>query len=137
MQYPFVNKKKRKVSAPFGPRVHPITKVKSHHNGVDMVDKQGTVLVAPEAGTVIEARKSNAPGGGYGYYVKFKGKSGAVHILAHMVADSLLVKKDQKIAEGQPLGKLGNTGASTGAHVHWEVQIKGKPVDPIKWVEGK
>lgn len=137
MQYPFKDKKKRKITAPFGWRVHPITKVRSHHNGVDMVDKQGTDLVAPEAGTVIEARKSTAPGGGYGFYVKFKGKSGAVHILAHMVAGSLKVKKDQKITEGQHLGDLGNTGASTGAHVHWEVHVKGKPVDPIKWVEGK
>jgi hypothetical protein len=100
-----------------------------------MVDKSGTFIAAPEAGSVLEARKSTAPGGGYGYYVKIKGNSGAVHILAHMIAGSLAVRAGGKVKAGEVVGRMGTTGASTGVHLHWEVQINGVPVDPIKWLE--
>ena len=135
MQYPFADKKARKISSPFGWRVHPITKVRSLHKGVDMVDKSGTLLAAPEDSTVLEARQSTAPGGGYGHYVKLRGKSGTVHILAHMIAGSIAVKKGQKISEGTVVGKMGTSGASTGVHLHWETLVKNVPVDPITWFE--
>ena len=52
-----------------------------------------------------------------------------------MIAGSLAVKSGQKIKEGDVVGKMGTTGASTGVHLHWEVQINSIPVDPIKWLE--
>jgi hypothetical protein len=99
------------------------------HNGVDMVDRAGTPIVAPEAGEILEARQSNAPGGGFGWYVKLKGDS--EHIFAHLIANSFRVKKGDKVTQGQALGLMGTTGASTGVHLHWEVRTAGKLVDPM------
>jgi murein DD-endopeptidase MepM/ murein hydrolase activator NlpD len=87
------------------------------HNGVDMVDRAGTPIVAPEAGEVLEARQSTAAGGGFGWYVKLKGAK-CEHIFAHMIAMSLRVKKGDRVAQGQQLGLMGTTGASTGVHLH-------------------
>lgn len=135
-QFPFADKKARKISSPFGPRVHPITKVKGrNHNGVDMVDRSGTPIVAPEKGLVLESRKSTAAGGGYGYYVKLKGASGTVHIFSHMIQGSLAVRKGQRVQQGALLGKMGTTGASTGVHLHWETQVRGTPIDPMVWAK--
>lgn len=135
-QFPFTDKKARKISSPFGPRVHPITKVKGRqHNGVDMIDRSGTPIVAPEKGLVLESRKSTAAGGGYGFYVKLKGASGTVHIFAHMIDGSLAVRKGQRIQQGALLGKMGTTGASTGVHLHWETQVRGRPIDPMVWAK--
>lgn len=135
-QFPFADNKPRKISSPFGPRIHPITKVKGRqHNGVDMVDRSGTAIVAPEKGLVLESRKSTAAGGGYGFYVKLKGASGTVHIFAHMIEGSLAVRKGQRIQQGALLGKMGTTGASTGVHLHWETQVRGTPIDPMVWAK--
>lgn len=124
-----------RISSPFGWRTHPISGRKSLHAGVDIVTgRKNTAIVAPEAGLILEARKSTAPGGGYGYFVKYRGISGATHILAHMVEGSLTVKKGDRIKQGQKLGVMGTSGASTGIHLHWEVRGK-VPVDPIKWME--
>lgn len=128
-------KGKYKVSSPFGWRVHPITGKKKLHAGVDLVSaKANTAIIAPEDGVVLEARKSTAPGGGYGYFVKMKGMTGATHLFAHLVEGSIEVKKGQRIIQGQKLGIMGTTGASTGIHLHWEVRGK-LPVDPIKWMD--
>jgi murein DD-endopeptidase MepM/ murein hydrolase activator NlpD len=99
-----------------------------------MVDRAGTPIVAPESGLVLEAKRSTAKGGGYGFYVKLRGK-GREHILAHMIAGSLRVKKGQRIEQGQVVGLMGTTGASTGVHLHWEIRIKGQFVDPIKVIK--
>jgi murein DD-endopeptidase MepM/ murein hydrolase activator NlpD len=124
-----------KITSPFGWRTHPVSGRRSLHTGVDLVTgRANSAIIAPEAGLVIEARKSNAPGGGYGYYVKMRGVSGATHLMAHMVPDSFAVKKGDRVTQGQKLGVLGNSGNSTGPHLHWEVRGK-IPVDPIKWME--
>jgi murein DD-endopeptidase MepM/ murein hydrolase activator NlpD len=128
-------KGKYKVTSPFGWRVHPITGKKKLHDGVDLVSgKANTTIIAPEDGVVLEARKSTVPGGGYGYFVKMKGMTGATHLFAHLVEGSIEVKKGQRIIQGQKLGIMGTTGASTGIHLHWEVRGK-LPVDPIKWMD--
>jgi len=103
------------------------------HNGTDMVDRAGTPIVAPEAGEVLEARQSTAAGGGFGWYVKLKGAKGE-HIFAHLIANSFRVKKGDRVAQGQQLGMMGTTGASTGVHLHWEVRVSGRLVDPMTLV---
>jgi hypothetical protein len=133
MQYPFADGKPRRISSPFGWRVHPITGRRTMHNGTDFVDNAGTPIVAPEAGTVLEARQSTAAGGGFGWYVKLAGERGE-HIFAHMIAQSLQVKKGDRVVQGQQLGRMGTTGASTGVHLHWEVRVNGRPVDPVTLV---
>lgn len=128
-------KGKYTVTSPFGFRVHPITKKKRLHAGVDIVTgREDTKIISPEAGLVLEARKSTAPGGGYGYFVKLRGASGATHLFAHLVEGSIAVKVGDRVKQGQTLGIMGTTGASTGIHLHWEVRGR-VPVDPIKWMD--
>jgi murein DD-endopeptidase MepM/ murein hydrolase activator NlpD len=123
-----------RVTSEFGWRTHPISGKKRLHAGVDIVTgRKNSAIIAPEDGLVIEAKKSTAPGGGYGYFVKYKGISGATHLLAHLVEGSITVKKGDRVKQGQKLGVMGTTGASTGIHLHWEVRGK-VPVDPIKWM---
>lgn len=127
-------KGKYRVTSPYGWRTHPISGRRSLHAGTDIVTgRANTAIVAPEDGLVLEARKSTAPGGGYGYFVKYRGISGAVHLMAHMVEGSITVKKGDRVKQGQKLGTMGTTGNSTGIHLHWEVRGK-VPVDPIKWM---
>lgn len=128
-----------KITSPFGPRVHPISGRRSNHNGVDLIMKntesRGTEILAPESGKILAARKSNHPTGGYGYYVKMQGRSGVVHLMAHMIKGSLRVRKGDVVETGDVLGLMGTTGNSTGVHLHWEVRVKGKFTNPMKWFE--
>ena len=154
-QYPIDGKfgKVWKVTSPFGWRVHPIEKRKKHHNGVDLWGANPKIYVeAFHDGLVIAAETSkmkNADGslGGVGWYVDIRSKINGtfyVHRYAHMVAKSLKVKKGQKVEAGTILGIMGNTGASAGRHLHFEIN-KGKVwrwtsdgsgfVNPLKFVK--
>lgn len=126
---------KFRVTSDFGWRKHPITGKRKLHTGADLVGTDKVEqIIASEDGTVLEARKSTAPGGGYGYFVKYKGKSGFTHLVAHLQEDSIRVKPGQKVKQGDVLGIMGTTGASTGVHCHWEVRWGIKPTDPMKWL---
>jgi murein DD-endopeptidase MepM/ murein hydrolase activator NlpD len=131
IQYPIDGKlgKDYKVTSPYGWRIHPIEKYKKHHNGVDLwSSKEPCYIEAIADGKVLEARMSTAAGGGYGYFVRLLHKIDGewyTSTYAHMVAGSLKVKKGQTIKAGTILGKMGTTGASTGKHLHIEIQ-KGK-----------
>lgn len=122
------------ISSPFGWRVHPITGKRRLHTGVDLVTRKTlSVIVAPEDGVIIEARKSTAAGGGYGWFIKMRGVSGATHLFAHLLENSTKVTKGQRVTQKEQLAIMGNSGASTGKHLHWEVRGR-VPVDPIKWM---
>jgi hypothetical protein len=135
-QYPIDGKfgKAWKVTSPFGWRIHPIDKVKRHHNGTDIWGPNPKIYIeAFHDGTVIAAgtsklRLSNGALGGVGWYVDIRSKINGtfyVHRYAHMVENSLKVKKGQKVEAGTILGIMGNTGASAGRHLHFEIN-KGK-----------
>ena len=120
-----------KITSPFGPRVPPISGAHSNHNGVDLISLGDQTIYAPEGGRITAARKSTAPGGGYGYYIKMTGDSDNEHILAHMKSKSFKVKEGDLVDQGDALGKIGATGNVTGVHLHWEVRVKGKFTDPL------
>jgi murein DD-endopeptidase MepM/ murein hydrolase activator NlpD len=135
-QYPIEGKfgKAWKVTSPFGWRIHPIEKYKKHHNGCDLWGANPKIYIeAFHDGLVIAAGTSklkNADGslGGVGWYVDIRSKINGnfyVHRYAHMVENSLKVKKGQKVEAGTILGIMGNTGASAGRHLHFEIN-KGK-----------
>ena len=118
-----------KVTSKMGNRIHPVTKNPKHHNGTDIWSPHEPCWIeSPYDGTVQEARKSTAAGGGFGNFVRILHKINGEYYTttyAHMVDDSLKVKPGQKITAGTPIGKMGSTGMSTGKHLHWELQ-KGK-----------
>ena len=123
-----------KVTSPFGWRMHPIKKVKKHHNGVDIW--QGGAVTYLEAwadGKVIAVRPNNDPNSaGHSIIVQstVMGKK-VTWTYFHMVKDSIKVKVGQKIEAGTIVGKMGATGFATGKHLHWEIwegHIKGQPM---------
>jgi len=153
-QFPLDGKFKKdwKVTSPFGWRVHPIEKIKKHHNGVDLWGPKAKIWnEAWHDGRVIAAGTSklkNADGslGGVGWYVDIRSKiNGKWYVTryAHMVENSLRVVKGEKVKAGTKLGIMGNTGASAGRHLHFEIcqgkvhrwTLDGKGfVDPLKFV---
>ena len=130
-QYPIDGKlgKDFKVTSFMGWRIHPVLKTKKFHNGTDIWSPhEPCIIEAPFDAVVLEAKKSTAPGGGFGNYVILLHKINGEYytsLYAHMKDGSLKVKKGQKITAGTMLGKMGTTGMSTGKHLHWELR-KGK-----------
>jgi murein DD-endopeptidase MepM/ murein hydrolase activator NlpD len=104
------------------------------HQGVDLLAAQGTPIVAPRGGTVTQVAYQS---GGAGYYVVVSGSGEDYdYVFMHLVKGSTRVRTGQVVRTGQRLGDVGSTGASSGAHLHFEVwqgtwQAGGHPVDPL------
>jgi murein DD-endopeptidase MepM/ murein hydrolase activator NlpD len=114
------------ISSNFGVRIHPITKERKEHNGVDIAVPIGTHLYSAVDGTVILAAYSESAGN----WVKVQTDTGWTVIFMHM--DSLTVSTGQQVRKGDHLGYSGNTGRSTGPHLHLEVRNPDdKPLNPI------
>ncbi len=119
-----------RISSPYGWRIHPIEKTRKHHNGVDYAVEIGRPVKAIEAGTVIYAgasrlKFSNGEPAGGGYIVKIRHKVNGEWITSsymHLRKGSITVKKGDKVLEGRTIALSGNTGESTGPHLHFEIQ---------------
>jgi Peptidase family M23 len=110
------------VSSGYGWRIQPAGKKKGQrkfHRGLDIAKPEGTEQVAPDGGVVTYA----GPAGNAGNVVVIDHRNGTVSRLFHM--GEIIVKKNQEVSKGQPIGTVGSTGDSTGPHVHWEV-LRGK-----------
>ena len=114
------------VTSDFGPRVHPIDGEVHFHTGVDLRAKEGTPIHAAAAGVVKRAGTR----GGYGQAVEVDHGEGVTTLYAH--ASALGVQPGDRIEEGQALGWVGQTGNATGPHLHFEVRVDGRPMDPKK-----
>lgn len=125
------------LTSPFGTRT--LNGTTKTHQGIDLVGKGYTLdyVVAYDDGTVTAALNTcSGTTPATGNYVKVKHKSGAVSIYMHMARGSVTVKVGDKVQRGQRLGYMGNTGRSTGAHLHFGLQIGGKYVDPLPYLQG-
>jgi len=106
---------------------------KSMHKGVDIAAAEGTNVIAPEGGTARLKVQRNAQGEmtGYGNYIEILNEQKQViHRLAHLSSAIMKEGEEIEIKAGQVIGKVGNTGSSTGAHLHYEYLVNGKQVDP-------
>jgi murein DD-endopeptidase MepM/ murein hydrolase activator NlpD len=112
------------VSSNFGERIHPIDGTRRFHTGVDVRAAEGSTILAAAAGVVKRAGAR----GGYGNAVEIDHGNGVTTLYAH--AQALSVQPGDTIDEGQALGFVGQTGKATGPHLHFEVRVEGKPVDP-------
>lgn len=114
------------ISSNFGERIHPITKERKMHNGVDIAVPIGTHVYSAVDGTVILAGYSESAGN----WVKVRTETGWTVVMMHM--DSLTVSEGQTVKKGDHLGCSGNTGRSTGPHLHLEVRNPSdQPMNPI------
>jgi murein DD-endopeptidase MepM/ murein hydrolase activator NlpD len=112
------------ITSPFGWRSNPFGGGPEFHQGLDIAAPMGTTVTAAAAGTVIMAQWY----GGYGNYVLIDHGGGYSTGYGHL--SSIYVSVGQSVARGQAIGAVGSTGQSTGPHLHFEVRIAGKPVDP-------
>ena len=120
--------RKSRMSSRFGYRKDPFTGRRSFHNGLDFVPGYGAAVNASMPGTVTHAGQM----GGYGKLVVIDHGNGFSTRYGHL--SRISVKKGRRVGQEQRIGYVGNTGRSTGAHLHFEVREKGKPLDPMKFV---
>jgi murein DD-endopeptidase MepM/ murein hydrolase activator NlpD len=109
-------------------RAHPILHYARPHEGIDVTAPMGSPIEAPAAGIVTDARWES----GYGNTVTIEHGFGIETKFAH--ASKLLVRTGQRVSRGQRIALVGNSGLATGPHLHYEVHVKGRPVDPLKYV---
>lgn len=109
-------------------REHPILHVARPHEGIDVTAPLGSPIEAPAAGVVSDAGWET----GYGNTVTIDHGYGIVTKFAH--ASKLLVNTGQHVARGQRIALVGSTGLATGPHLHYEVHVNGRPVDPLRYV---
>lgn len=98
------------------------------HYGIDYGAPHWTPVLAPEPGKPTRIGRGLLTG----KYIDFRGQSGALHRFFHLSANDAQVGKEY--AEGDIVGRVGSTGYSTGNHLHWEVILNGKQVDPLWWL---
>lgn len=115
-----------RITSLYGPRKQPKPGASEKHQGVDLAYRYNEKFPAFEGGTVVEVGQNNS----YGNYVDIKSADGAIHRYAH--ANSIAVSRGQKVTTGTYIGRAGNTGISTGPHLHYEKIVNGKSVDPLK-----
>ncbi len=103
------------------------------HSGIDISGSgaSGALIVAAESGTVITSGWND---GGYGYYVIIEHSDGVRTLYGHCLSGSLMVKAGDKVSTGQAIARVGNTGYSFGAHLHFEVRVNGSPVNPAPYL---
>ncbi len=116
------------ITSPYGMRYHPILKTRKMHTGMDIGAPMGAKIVAADSGTVIFSGWMGA----YGQAIIIDHGKGLSTLYGHQ--SSLLVSTGQSVSKGQTIGKVGSTGWSTGAHLHFEVRINGQYTDPRKYV---
>ena len=116
------------ITSPFGYRKSPFTGRKTFHSGLDISNRRGTKIVSTAVGKVVFAGRKT----GYGNVVIIDHGYGKATKYAHL--RDILVHKNQQIKRGEVIATLGNTGRSTGPHLHYEVLVNGTPVNPSKYI---
>lgn len=111
----------------FGMRFHPILKVMKMHEGLDILTDIGSPVFAPGNGKIIYV----GPRGGYGLTLEIDHGFGYKTVFAHL--SKAMVKEGQNVKRGDRIALTGNSGLSTGPHLHYEVHLNGIPQDPINY----
>jgi murein DD-endopeptidase MepM/ murein hydrolase activator NlpD len=116
-----------RLSSRFGMRVHPIFKSRRMHAGIDLASPKGTPIYASGDGIVEKAQRVS----GYGLYVELQHVNNYETGYGHMsrIADG--IKPGVRVRQGQIIGYVGSTGNSTGNHLHFEIKVNGRVVDPL------
>ncbi len=116
-------------SSGYGMRMHPVLKKSKKHNGIDLIAEMNTPIYAAGDGVVNEVRYDKD----YGNLITIEHKNGYSTFYAHL--SSYNVFKGDDIKKGQQIGRVGSTGLSTTPHLHYEVKINSKPIDPSPFLK--
>ncbi|MFI3272244.1 MAG: M23 family metallopeptidase [Pseudomonadota bacterium] len=117
-----------KLTSRFGWRSSPTSGASTFHKGIDIARNNGAPIIAPADGTVTFVGRQS----GYGNCVEIRHANGISTMYAHM--KSYTVKRGQNVKRSDVIGYVGNSGRSTGPHLHYEVRVDGVPVDPMKYI---
>lgn len=117
-----------RLSSRFGTRRHPISGYTRLHKGTDFAAPTGTPIYAAGNGVVERASRY----GGYGHYIRIRHAKGYKTAYAHLSRYARGIKAGRSVRQGQIIGYVGSTGASTGPHLHYEVYKNGKAVDAMR-----
>ncbi|MDX2119618.1 MAG: M23 family metallopeptidase [Gemmatimonadota bacterium] len=109
-------------------RSHPVLHVARPHEGIDVTAPMGAPILAPAGGIVVSAGWVS----GYGNVIEIDHGFGIMTRFAH--CSKLLAKRGQRVLRSQVIAEVGNTGLATGPHLHYEVHVNRKPVDPLRYV---
>lgn len=116
------------ITSSFGNRNSPFSGIMKFHEGIDIAAQTGTPVMAPADGVVVKAGFSS----GYGNLVELSHGYGIKTVFAHN--SRINVKAGQRITRGDVISYVGDSGSSTGPHLHYEVRLNGLPVNPLKYM---
>ena len=111
--------------------MNPILQKQEYHNGLDIAVAEGTDVVAVKSGRVTEVRTSAT----YGKVLEYETEDGYAVMYAHL--SQVLVQKGEEIKQGQVVAKSGNTGLSTGPHLHYSLWKAGELLDPMEFLSSE
>ncbi len=117
------------ISSPFGYRANPFTGLRTYHSATDIVVSLGTRVKATSAGTVADTGYNSV----FGNYIILRHANGYQSLYGHL--SSIAVKEGSSVAQGAVIGLSGNTGQSTGPHLHFSIFKNGQALDPLKYVK--
>lgn len=117
-----------RLTSGYGLRHHPLLKRRKMHKGVDWAARPGTPILAAGNGR-IEAAKRHS---GYGNYVRIRHANGYQTAYAHMLRFAKGIRAGKKVRQGQVIGYVGSTGLSSGPHLHYEILVNNRHVDPMR-----
>ncbi|WP_284191464.1 M23 family metallopeptidase [Vibrio zhanjiangensis] len=118
------------LSSHYGYRIHPVTKSKAMHHGMDYAANIGTPIYAPADGVIEVVRKSNK---GSGNFIRVAHSFGFTSSYSHLSV--FKVKRGDYVKKGQLIGLTGNSGLSTGYHLHYEIRLVGRSLDPLPFTQ--
>ena len=119
------------ITSACGERTNPILGKRELHNGLDIAVAEGTDVIAVKSGTVTEVRTSAT----YGKVLKYDTTDGYTVMYAHL--SKVLVQKGEEIRQGQVVAKSGNTGLSTGPHLHYSLWKDEELLDPMEYLSAE
>ncbi|MDR2519307.1 MAG: M23 family metallopeptidase [Spirochaetaceae bacterium] len=119
-----------RITSAFGPRINPVTGIRRNHNGLDLAAPAGTEVYAAKAGVVAETGEDRV----YGKYIIIQHDESWISLYGHLSRIDTALRR--RVESGTLIGRVGSTGQSTGAHLHFELRRHGKAQDPGKYLSG-
>lgn len=119
------------ITSQWGERQNPLLHKQEFHDGLDIAVAEGTKVVAVRSGRVTEVRTSAT----YGRLLKYETEDGYEVMYAHL--SEVLVNKGEEVQQGQVIARSGNTGLSTGPHLHYSIQKDGEWLDPLSFLSSE
>lgn len=124
----FIKPTSGRLTSPFGNRIHPVTRARSFHSGIDLANSTGTAILASRNGVVERVGYQ----GSYGNVVIINHGNGVTTLYAHL--SGFNVRVGQNVQQGERIASMGSTGRSTGSHLHFEIRQNGNAVNPLSFI---